>query len=134
MNGDRAAGAEDGDDAEGASPGDADRTVRIDETGAITDAADPDDDDSPTDAGSAAHEEPEPDGFGRAGWALTAALITCTLIIPGIIYLYPYVLGRFELSFFGTYLALPMIPAVLLGAIAVWSMTAATPGGRDEDD
>jgi cytochrome b subunit of formate dehydrogenase len=71
-------------------------------------------------------EEPVADGFGRKGWALTAVLFTCVLVIPGIIYLYPYVAGWFGLPFFATYLALPLVPAVLLGLVAVWSMTAAT--------
>ena len=71
-------------------------------------------------------DEPTADGFGRKGWALTAVLFTCVLVIPGIIYLYPYVAGWFGLPFFATYLALPLVPAVLLGAVAVWSMTAAT--------
>jgi len=70
--------------------------------------------------------EPEADGFGRKGWALTAVLFTCVLVIPGIIYVYPYAAGALGFSFFATYLALPLIPAVLLGAVAVWSMTAAT--------
>lgn len=74
---------------------------------------------------SAATDEPEANGFGRAGWVLTAALLICVLVIPGIIYVYPYVLGSFGLTFFGTYLVLPLIPAVLLGLVAVWSMTAA---------
>jgi cytochrome b subunit of formate dehydrogenase len=69
---------------------------------------------------------PAADGFGRKGWALTAVLFTCVLVIPGIIYLYPYAAGWFGLPFFATYLALPLVPAVLLGLVAVWSMTAAT--------
>jgi cytochrome b subunit of formate dehydrogenase len=73
-----------------------------------------------------AGEKPNADGFGRKGWALTAVLFTCVLVIPGIIYLYPYVAGWFGLPFFATYLALPLVPAVLLGLVAVWSMTAAT--------
>jgi cytochrome b subunit of formate dehydrogenase len=73
-----------------------------------------------------AGSEPEADGFGRKGWALTAVLFTCVLVIPGIIYVYPYAAGALGFSFFATYLALPLIPAVLLGAVAVWSMTAAT--------
>ena len=68
---------------------------------------------------------PTADGFGRKGWALTAVLFTCVLVIPGIIYLYPYAAGWFGLPFFATYLALPLVPAVLLGLVAVWSMTAA---------
>jgi hypothetical protein len=70
--------------------------------------------------------EPTADGFGRKGWALTAAIFTCALVIPGVIYLYPYAAGWFGLPFFATYLALPLVPAVLLGLVAVWSMTAAT--------
>ena len=71
-------------------------------------------------------DEPAADGFGRKGWALTAVLFTCVLVIPGIIYAYPYVAGWFGLPFFATYLALPLVPALLLGLVAVWSMTAAT--------
>lgn len=77
-----------------------------------------------TDEDREAH--PEADGFGRKGWALTAVLFTCVLVIPGIIYVYPYAAGALGFSFFATYLALPLVPAVLLGAVAVWSMTAAT--------
>ena len=75
---------------------------------------------------SPATSEPEVDGFGRKGWVLTAVLFTCVLVIPGLIYVYPYVAGVFGFTFFATYLALPLIPAILLGAVAVWSMTAAT--------
>ncbi|QAU11437.1 hypothetical protein EKH57_00765 [Halorubrum sp. BOL3-1] len=75
--------------------------------------------------------EPTAEGFGRKGWALTAVLFTCVLVIPGIIYLYPYAAGAFGLTFFATYLALPFVPAVLLGLVAVWSMTAATADGEE---
>ncbi|GAB6880203.1 hypothetical protein JCM17823_24770 [Halorubrum gandharaense] len=70
-------------------------------------------------------DEPAADGFGRKGWVLTAAIFVCALVIPGIIYAYPYAAGSFGLPFFTTYLVLPLIPAVLLGLIAVWSMTEA---------
>jgi hypothetical protein len=81
----------------------------------------------PADANPAAEPaEPTADGFGRKGWALTAVLFTCVLVIPGVIYAYPYVPGAFGFTFFATYLALPLVPAVLLGLVAVWSMTAAT--------
>ena len=90
------------------------------------DGGDERDADSKTDRG-AHSSEPDPDGFGRKGWALTAVLFVCVLVIPAIIYLYPYAAGSFGLTFFGTYLVLPLIPAFLLGLVAVWSMTAATP-------
>ncbi|MDZ5812827.1 hypothetical protein U4E84_15900 [Halorubrum sp. AD140] len=79
-----------------------------------------------SDAEGTTGDEPEADGFGRRGWALTAVLFTCVLVIPGVIYVYPYAAGWFGLPFFATYLALPLVPAVLLGLVAVWSMTAAT--------
>ncbi|MFA9517623.1 hypothetical protein ACERIT_10465 [Halopenitus sp. H-Gu1] len=80
---------------------------------------------------SKAAAEPAPGGFGRAGWLLAAAVIGCTLVIPGIIYVYPYALGVLDFGFFGAYLALPMIPAVLLGLVAVWTMSAATSDHAD---
>jgi len=67
-----------------------------------------------------------PDGFGTAGWVLAAAVFVLTIVIPGAIYLYPELLGTFGAAFFVTYLLLPLVPAVLLGLIAVWSMSAAT--------
>ena len=80
---------------------------------------------------STSDDEPAADGFGRKGWALTAAIFTCALVIPGIIYVYPYAAGWFGLPFFATYLALPLVPALLLGLVAVWSMTAATADGEE---
>ena len=72
------------------------------------------------------HSEPEPTGFGAQGWILVAAVVSCFLVIPGAIYLFPTVLPGFGLGFLATFLALPLIPAVILGLVAVWSMTAAT--------
>lgn len=71
-------------------------------------------------------DEPTADGFGVRGWALTLALFSCVIVIPGIIYAYPYAAGAFGLPFFATYLVLPFVPAAFLGLIAVWAMTAAT--------
>ena len=68
----------------------------------------------------------EADGFGAKGWALTAVLFVSVIVIPGIIYVYPYAAGGLGFTFFATYLALPLVPAALLGLVAVWSMTAAT--------
>ena len=72
--------------------------------------------------------ETEPDGFGRKGWALTAVLFCCVLVIPGIIYVYPYAAGALGFPFLATFLALPLVPALLLGLVAVWTMTAASDG------
>jgi hypothetical protein len=74
--------------------------------------------------------EPEPSGFGDRGWALVAAIVLSFLVAPGVIYLVPTAPGDLGLSFFAAMLALPMAPAVVLGLVAVWSMTAATRGEK----
>ena len=83
------------------------------------DGSAPDDDSDPTTV--------EPDGFGRKGWVLVAAMVVSLLVIPGVIYAYPYAAGSFGLTFFATYLLLPLVPAVLLGVLAVWSLSAPDP-------
>ena len=65
------------------------------------------------------------DGFGQQGWLLVAGVVGCFLVIPGVIYLRPAVPAAAGLPFFATFLVLPLIPAVILGALAVWSMRAA---------
>lgn len=80
------------------------------------------------DAGGPA--DSEADGFGARGWVLVGILVFSVLIVPGIIYLYPAAPSEAGFSFVAAMLVLPMVPAVLLGLTAVWSMTAAT---RDED-
>ena len=67
---------------------------------------------------------------GVRGWALVGVVVTCFLVIPGIIYLRPAAPGRLGVSFFVAMLVLPMLPAVLLGLTAVWSMR----GPREERD
>jgi hypothetical protein len=66
------------------------------------------------------------DAFGAKGWVLVGILVVSVLVIPGIIYLYPAAPSEAGLSFVAAMLVLPMVPAVLLGLAAVWSMTAAT--------
>lgn len=61
--------------------------------------------------------------FDWRGWVLVGAIAICFLCIPAIILAYPYVGQQFGLSFYDTYLALPMIPAVVLAALAVWAAT-----------
>jgi hypothetical protein len=58
--------------------------------------------------------------FGRRGWVLVAVLMVSFLVIPGIIILAPPSALPFEVAF----LILPLLPAFLLGAVAVWSALA----------
>ena len=69
--------------------------------------------------------ESEGEGFGTQGWLLVAGVIVCFLVIPGIIYLYPAAPAQIGWTFFATFLVLPLVPARLLGLLAVWSMQAA---------
>jgi hypothetical protein len=76
--------------------------------------------------------DPTPSGFGPRGWLLVASVVLATLVVPGVIYLFPATPGAAGLPFLVAMLALPLVPALLLGATAVWSMTAAT-AGADAD-
>jgi hypothetical protein len=82
--------------------------------------------DTPGDASPDVESDAESDSFGARGWILVGVLTFSMLVVPGVIYLYPAAPGSAGLSFFAAMLALPMVPAVLLGLAAVWSMTAAT--------
>jgi len=72
-----------------------------------------------------ADEEPDGEGFDRHGWVLVAGVVACFLVVPGLIYLRPAIPAAAGLPFFATFLILPLVPAVLLGLLAVWSMRAA---------
>lgn len=76
--------------------------------------------------------EPEPAGFGARGWFLVAAVVLSVLVVPGVVYLFPALPADAGLPFIAAMLVLPMLPAVLLGLTAVWSMTAAV-GDREKD-
>ena len=83
--------------------------------------ADPERD--PTADAQGAHPEATTREFDWRGWTLVAAVVVAFLVVPGIIYLYPRVGTTFGLSFWDAYLALPMIPALILGLLAVWATT-----------
>ena len=65
------------------------------------------------------------DGFGRQGWVLVAGIVACFLFVPGLIYLQPATPAAAGLPFFATFLVLPLVPAIILGLLAVWSMRMA---------
>ncbi|SDM46489.1 hypothetical protein SAMN04487949_1754 [Halogranum gelatinilyticum] len=68
--------------------------------------------------------------FGGQGWILVAIVVLSFLVVPGLIYVFPSIPASFGIPYLAAFLALPMIPALLLGLTAVWTMTAAT-NGRD---
>lgn len=89
-----------------------------------TDAEPADGTDRADDEETAPLPGPEPTGFGDRGWVLVATVVLAFLVIPGIIYLRPALPGEAGLSFVVAMLILPLVPAVMLGLTAVWSMRA----------
>ncbi|NEU55788.1 hypothetical protein [Halorussus sp. MSC15.2] len=86
-------------------PGDVDEGRGGRETDEETDLSDP-----------AAPVERGREEWDWRGWVLVGVIIVCFLVIPAtILFLPPVRPYKFA------YLVLPMIPAVLLGATAVWS-------------
>ena len=69
-----------------------------------------------------AEAEPPEEGLGRSGWILVAAVVVAVLVIPGMVYLWPAGSRVLGATYRTAMLALPMIPALILGLIAVWSM------------
>jgi len=67
--------------------------------------------------------EAPPEGMGRRGWVLLAAVVLAFFGAPAVIYLRPPAVP-FEVAF----LVVPLVPAFLLGMIAVWAMAGR--GGR----
>lgn len=76
----------------------------------------PDGDDQSTTAGLE-NAVPEPDEeFGARGWLLVGVVVVCFLLLPVVVTLRPVRVFGFR----STYLLLPLLPAVVLGATAVW--------------
>lgn len=59
--------------------------------------------------------------FGRDGWLLVAGIVVAFLVVPVVIYLNAS--GVLALPFELAFLALPMVPAVVLAVLAVWVTT-----------
>jgi hypothetical protein len=58
---------------------------------------------------------------GPSGTLLLVVVALATLVIPGVIYIYPTVLAD-HVPFLVAMLVLPFIPALLLGGVGVWAM------------
>jgi len=63
--------------------------------------------------------------FDWRGWTLVGVIVVCFLVVPAVILLRPP-----SLPFRVAFLILPLVPAFLLGATAVW---AAVRGGESGD-
>lgn len=64
--------------------------------------------------------------FGWRGWILVGMLVVAFVLVPGALYFLPRAQGvatSVGLSLRDAYLVLPLLPALLLGALAVWATT-----------
>ncbi|MFC6863739.1 hypothetical protein ACFQGE_09705 [Halomicroarcula sp. GCM10025817] len=64
------------------------------------------------------------DEFGWHGWTLVGMVVVAFLVVPGAILVLPAaqgVVASLGLTLRAAYLTLPLVPAFLLAAIAVWS-------------
>lgn len=59
--------------------------------------------------------------FDWRGWLLVATIAFSFLVVPGAILVLPEYAASLGLSLRDAYLTLPLLPAFLLGAVAVWS-------------
>ncbi|WP_436935759.1 hypothetical protein [Halovenus marina] len=67
------------------------------------------------------------------GWVLVGVVVLSVLVIPLFVLYLPeahWLLGRMGFSLRQAYLIFPMIPALLLGAVAVWSAVRSRPPGQ----
>lgn len=64
--------------------------------------------------------------FGWRGWVLVGWMVIAFAVVPGYLFFYPHAadtLSLFGLGYRDTYLFLPLLPAILLGLLAVWATT-----------
>ena len=59
--------------------------------------------------------------FDWRGWVLVATIAFSFLLVPGVILVLPEYASSLGLSLRDAYLTLQLIPAFMLGAVAVWS-------------
>lgn len=59
--------------------------------------------------------------FDWRGWVLVATIAFSFLVVPAVIVALPEYAESLGLSLRDTYLFLPLLPAFLLGSVAVWS-------------
>jgi hypothetical protein len=77
---------------------------------------------SPDGAARGDDTDDPPETLDVGGWALVVAVVVAVLVIPGAIYAWPAggrVLGA---NYRTAMLVLPMVPALILGVVAVWAM------------
>lgn len=122
---DTAAGGQPPDDAETAAP--TGGQVSTPEAGAASDAS------TGSDRTRPRYAPPARERFDWRGWVLVSIVVVSFLLVPGAILLLPHAQSFVEwlgLPLRAAYLGLPMIPALLLGATAVWAAVRSRSSGE----
>ena len=79
------------------------------------------------------YHPPPQESFDWRGWVLIGIIVVSFLVVPGAILYLPHaqdVIAAIGISWRQAYLALPMIPAILLAATAIWAAV----GSRSNSD
>ncbi len=90
------------------------------------DAFDGDDESTDSDDAHGEHPDQVERSFGWRGWVLVGWLVVAFVAVPAYLFFFPRAgdtLALFGLSYRDTFLFLPLIPAIVLGALAVWATT-----------
>ena len=64
--------------------------------------------------------------FGLRGWILVGWVFVALVVVPAYLFFFPRAgetVALFGLGFRDTYLFVPLLPALVLGALAVWATT-----------
>ena len=80
---------------------------------------------------SAEGDESSTDDFGWQGWVLVGVVVVAFFVVPAAILYLPRaqsVIASLGLTVRDAYLVLPLIPAFLLGATAVWAAVRSRSG------
>ncbi|WP_255195410.1 hypothetical protein [Halorarius litoreus] len=85
-------------------------------------------DGEPTESADRHGEKPrgEDREFGIRGWILVAWVVIALVVVPSYLFFFPragQTVQLFGLGFRDTYLFVPLLPALVLGALAVWATT-----------
>lgn len=70
------------------------------------------------------YRPPDQDSFDWRGWLLVGVVVFSFLVVPAAVLYLPYaqdIIARVGISWRQAYLTLPMIPAILLGAVSIWA-------------
>jgi hypothetical protein len=73
--------------------------------------------------GPGSGDSPEEQEFGRRGWVLVGMLFVAFAVVPATILYLPQArpfIASLGLTWQDAYLTLPLVPALVLGAMAVW--------------